>query len=239
MSDVKAELLKATGVKPKKNEDEQDFLNRIVKAVGALDDDAWSDLSEAAQQWANDATKKVKAKKDIPGFPDDEEEEEDEKPAKKKTASKKSDEEEEEDDEDDKPAKKKGGKDDKKSSGKKKSSDDDEDDDGEESEDDEDEKPAKKKDDKKSDKKKPAAKEEKKEPTKRGSGVTARIKDIMLEDPKISVDDLTEALTEAGFENISNMTVTTVRADFRHTLKIMHSKKALSKDLMAKMAADD
>ncbi len=224
MSKVAEELLKVTKVKKKKGEDHQELADRIVKAIDKLEDDDWSDLSEDAQKWANDAAKKAKAKKPFPDFPDDEdeegEEEEEEEKSSKKPAKK----------EEKKPAKKE----DKKSSKKKDEEEEgeDEDEDGEEEE--EDEKPAKK--GAKEDKKKSSDKKEEKASKPRGSGVTASIKKIMIEDPNISVEDLTKALKKAGFDTISNMTVTTVRADFRHTLKILHEEKGLSKDLASKMS---
>src|SRR6188508_2959595 len=103
-SKVEAELLKALKVKKQKSgEDEQDYLGRVLKAIDDLSDDGWSDLSEPAQKWANEAAKKAKSKKDLPSFPadadedeDEDEEEEDEKAA----------EDEDEEEEDEKPAKK-------------------------------------------------------------------------------------------------------------------------------------
>jgi len=200
---------------------------------------------------------------DFPKDKEDEEEEgeeeEEEKPAKKK--SKKDDDEEEEteeeedgeeEEEEEKPAKKKGkekAKEDKKPAkeekkpAKKKAKDDDEEEEEEKEEeetedDDEDEAPKKKgkKDEKSAKSDKKAAKPEAKAGKRSGAqGVTASIKKIMLGDPQISVENLTDALKEKGFDTISNMTVTTVRADFRHTLRIMKEEGGLSKALSSKM----
>lgn len=237
VSKVEAELVKALKLKKQKSsEGRDDYLARALKAIDDLDDDGWAELSEAAQKWANDAAKKAKAKKDIPDFPKDKEdeeeegeEEEEEKPAKKKGKEKAK--------EDKKPAKEE------KKPAKKKAKDDDEEEEEEKEEeetedDDEDEAPKKKgkKDEKSAKSDKKAAKPEAKAGKRSGAqGVTASIKKIMLGDPQISVENLTDALKEKGFDTISNMTVTTVRADFRHTLRIMKEEGGLSKALSSKM----
>ena len=131
----------------------------------------------------------------------------------------------------------------KKKPAKKKAKDDDEEEEEEKEEeetedDDEDEAPKKKgkKDEKSAKSDKKAAKPEAKAGKRSGAqGVTASIKKIMLGDPQISVENLTDALKEKGFDTISNMTVTTVRADFRHTLRIMKEEGGLSKALSSKM----
>lgn len=261
VSKVEAELIKALKLKKQKSsEGRDDYLERALKSIDNLDDAGWADLSAAAQKWANDAAKKAKAKKDIPDFPKDAEEEEEDAEeedgdeADEQEEDGEDEDEKEEEEEEEKPAKKKGGKEkeekkapkkeEKKAAPKKKAKDEDEDEeeDGEdEDEDEEDEKPAKTKGGKEKEKEKPA-KEEKKAaksdaPAKapRGTGVTASIKKIMIADPHITVENLTAKLTKAGFETISNMTVTTVRADFRHTLKIMKEEGGLSKALSSKM----
>lgn len=55
----------ATGIKDKKGEKRQDYLDRLVKAVQDLGDDDWDKLSESAQAWINKAAKAVNADKDI------------------------------------------------------------------------------------------------------------------------------------------------------------------------------
>lgn len=241
-SKVEAELLKALKIKKQKSsEDEQDYLARVLKEIDGLEDEVWSDLSAAAQKWANEAAKKAKAKKDLPSFPVDEDDE-DEAEEDGADEDEKEEDEDEDEEEDKKPAKKSAKKEEKKPAKKeekkpakedkkKKAKDEDEDED-EDADEEEDE------DDSKS-KKKAASKEKpKSEGSKRSgaTGVTACIKNIMLEDPQISVEDLTKKLGKAGFDTISNMTVSTVRADFRHTLKIMHAANALSKAVSAKMS---
>jgi len=263
MSDVQAELVKVTKVKPKKNESDQDFRKRLMAAVDdKLADSDWANLSEEAQTWCNDSAKALKKKADLPDFPDaaseeddDEDEDEDEKPAKKaekksakkdtkaggKKASKKAEEDDEEDDEDE---------DEDEDESEDEDDADEEHEDGDVDEDDdddeEDEKPAKKSSKKSSKDEKPAKKTDKKvdkkadkaadkKPAKRGTGVTASIKQIMLVNPHIELEDLMAKLQEKGFDPISQMTVSTVRADFRHTLKIMHESSALGEALTKKM----
>lgn len=67
---VEQELQKATGVKPKAKEKEQDYLKRLHNAASELDDDGWKGLSTPAQKWCNAATKAFDADEDIPGFDD-------------------------------------------------------------------------------------------------------------------------------------------------------------------------
>ena len=70
MSKIEAELVKATGVKPKAKEDRQDFLDRLIKKVQDLPDDEWEGLSEAGQKWVNAGAKAVNADKAVAEFPD-------------------------------------------------------------------------------------------------------------------------------------------------------------------------
>jgi len=84
MSKIEKELLAATELKAKRGEDRQDLLGRIMKEVAELDDAAWDDLSQEAQDWFNDAADAKNAKaKTIPDFPDaegDDEPEQEEEP---------------------------------------------------------------------------------------------------------------------------------------------------------------
>ena len=73
MPDIKVELQKVTGCKPKKDELEQTYLFRLHEAVQALEEDDWKALTEPAQAWANTAAKAVTAEKAIPEFATDEE----------------------------------------------------------------------------------------------------------------------------------------------------------------------
>ena len=77
-SKIETELLEATGLRAKKSEDREDFLKRMTKAVASktFPEEKWDDLSEEAQNWANDAAEALQAKKEIPDFPDAEPEDE-------------------------------------------------------------------------------------------------------------------------------------------------------------------
>lgn len=70
MENIKAEILKATDLSQKRNEDEQAFLCRVVRAVAELDDKAWEGLSSGAQDWYNEAADNMNAKKDIDPMPE-------------------------------------------------------------------------------------------------------------------------------------------------------------------------
>jgi hypothetical protein len=242
MSKVEAELLKVTKQrKRKKDEATQDYLVRVFTATQKLDDAIWNELSDEAQVWANACAKKAEKKKSIPDFPADEEEEEDDEDETEEAEEGDEDEDEAEDDdedEDEKPKKKadkkpaaktekKPAKSDKKSA----KDDEDEDEDEDEAEDeDEDEKPKKKSKDKK-----PAKEDGKPAGGGRKSGITAHIKRIMIKSPGISPEDLLAELEKKGLGPISNMTVTTVRADFKHTLNVMLEEGALSEALTKKV----
>lgn len=74
MSKIEKELLEASNLKPKKNEDSQAYRTRLCRAVAKISDDAWEGLSSEAQGWNNDAAEALKNSKDIADFPDAEEE---------------------------------------------------------------------------------------------------------------------------------------------------------------------
>lgn len=74
MSKIQTELMEATGLKAVRNEDRQDLVKRIMKAVGGLTDKEWEKLSGDAQDWFNAAADDQNAKKKVlPDFPDLEE----------------------------------------------------------------------------------------------------------------------------------------------------------------------
>jgi ribosome maturation factor RimP len=94
MSKIEKEIAKAVGVDPKRGEDRQDYLVRLLAATAKAADDAWNGLSKGAQTWYNDAAEqRNKDKKggkpdaDVLPFPDAEEEKED-KPARRRDADK-------------------------------------------------------------------------------------------------------------------------------------------------------
>ena len=84
-SAIQKEFIKATGVKPRKNEDRADYLQRLTVAVSEIEEGDWEDLSEGAQEWFNDeASTAYENQEPIPEFPDMEEEEEEEAEAPKR-----------------------------------------------------------------------------------------------------------------------------------------------------------
>jgi ribosome maturation factor RimP len=77
MSKIEKELVEATDLSTKRGESRQDFLNRLVVATTNLADKDWEKLSQAAQDWSNEAADAKNAKaKTLPDFPDAEKEEE-------------------------------------------------------------------------------------------------------------------------------------------------------------------
>lgn len=81
MANVEKAILKATKIRRKKKEDEQDFLRRAVEQVNELSEEAFDELPEAAQLWYNAAATAYEEDETIPGFDDplddsDEDEEE-------------------------------------------------------------------------------------------------------------------------------------------------------------------
>lgn len=73
-SAIEKELLEATGLKPKKNENRQEYLARLCRAGAKLPDDVWEGVTKPAQDWNNDAAISLKEGKSIVDFPDMEEE---------------------------------------------------------------------------------------------------------------------------------------------------------------------
>ena len=70
VSKIEAELLAASKLKEKKNEDRQDYLARLMRSVAKLPDDVWEGISSDAQTWNNDAAEAYKAGVVIADFPD-------------------------------------------------------------------------------------------------------------------------------------------------------------------------
>ena len=259
---VKEELLEATKIKPKKGEAEQALMKRIVKKIDKLDEDGWSDLSEEAQVWFNSCVEAAKGKnKTLPDFPaeddaDEDDEDDDDAAGDEDDDDAAGDDDEdddaddddddgddddeddddEDDDEDDKKSKKskaKSGKADKKADKKSGKADN--------------KKADKKsgkadkssKSEKKSGKAEKSSKSEKKSGKSGGGGrgqTTTTIKELIVKNPGITQEDLMEAMVEAGFETPSAMTVSTVRADMRQTLRLLQEKGHLAEKLDKRVA---
>jgi hypothetical protein len=234
MSEIEKTMLDATGIKPQgKTEARQKFLTRTVKAVVALDDDAWEGLekTKGAQDWANAAIEADNTGKEIDDFPDLENEAEDEDveeasgDASEDDVSEADEEDPDEQSEEDevKPKSAKGGG-----------------------------KPAAKKSDdkpakitaKKPEPKKPGAKKaeaekptkaapEKKAAGKRASGApSARrvVKMMIIKKPRSTADELQEALKKKGL-TLSDLSVSSIRADTRDTIRALNEAGVTKIDL--------
>jgi len=229
LSKLEVLITKALNIKAKAKEERQVFLGRIVDAADDMEDDDWDKLPKEAQKWINAATKAADSKKTIPDFPDAEAvddvegeedadgdivEEEDDEPKKKKSTKKVVEEDDDEETADeDEPAPKK--------TNRSKSRQPVEDDDEEEEET---ETVAKKKV-KKAAGKTPAKKVVEKTKTKRVAGALPMgaptiIKQMILKKPEITKDELAAALEKKGFKT-SILTISTVRSDFRNSLRVM------------------
>ena len=105
-------LAKASGCKPRKGEDRQEYMSRLVKAILDLPEDDWAGLPDEDQDWVNDSVLNIKAKKPIVDPEDDDEDEEEapikkaKKPAKRGKKAKPVEEEDDDEDEEEAPVKK-------------------------------------------------------------------------------------------------------------------------------------
>lgn len=68
---IREDILKATSIEAKRNEDEQALRTRLVVAVSELPDAGWDSISEPAQDWYNAAATALSAKSELPDFPDE------------------------------------------------------------------------------------------------------------------------------------------------------------------------
>lgn len=208
---IEAELQKVTGVKPKSKEERNGasgYLERLTLAASNdIKDEEWEELSEGAQKWVNDNVAVYKGKtdeKDYSDFASDNDKgtgrakarsngkaKDEDEDKPRRGAARKSKDEEE----DEKPAR-----------GKKAAAED------------EDEKPkgrgTKAKDDK------PAKKAAGRSSGGGGDGMKVRIKKLLLKDPDMSAGDLYDKLDSEG-DAPSRMTCNGIRAEFRHSLKVM------------------
>lgn len=91
MSKIRKELEKAIGTKQEKDEDYQEYIERLADESDGLSDDDFDGLSEEAQGWLNTAVSALDKNKEVKDFPDNkaEEEEKKEKPSKKEKKEKK------------------------------------------------------------------------------------------------------------------------------------------------------
>ena len=70
-SKIEKELILATKVRVKENDDEQNYLARIIKiAISDLSDDEWESLTETTQEWINDGVDNLNDGFPVKCFPD-------------------------------------------------------------------------------------------------------------------------------------------------------------------------
>lgn len=216
MSNIEKALLGATKVKPQKDgEDRQKFLIRTMVGVQKLPGEEWEALAavDGAQDWYNAATDADNAEKPVPDFPDVEAAEEEPDDDAGETAEDADggapDDSSEEEQVKPKVKKTKGAKvkvppkkdaapAKAKAGGAKKTA----------------EKPAEKKA-VKADGKKAA-------PAKKGTSMRRALKRMVIKKPSRTVEELMEALEKQGYKSPSRLTVATMRADTRDTIKVLN-----------------
>jgi DNA polymerase III gamma/tau subunit len=236
-------LRKITSCKPKAREPRQDYLLRLLMGIELLDDEDWEKLGEqtggtAAQKWCNDAVDARKAKKSIPDFvvvEEDAEEEEaeaeaeaEEEEAEAEAEDAEEEAEEAEEEEEVVPVKA--------SRRKRRPAKEEVEEEEEEEEevvaaapvrrkrstpveeDEEEAAPVRRK--------KATAPPAKSKHTKKPDGIKVRIKRIVVNDPNISLADLLAKLTKRG-EKMSRLTVSVVRGETRHTLRVLQDEGKL------------
>jgi hypothetical protein len=82
---IYAELVKLTGVEPKRYEKKDGYIIRLLKALDALPEEKWKGLPKSVQNWYNDSVQALKEKKSpelpegAPDFKGEEEEKSDKK----------------------------------------------------------------------------------------------------------------------------------------------------------------
>lgn len=201
MANVKREILKVTALQQEEDEDRQDFLTRVIEAVNLLEDE-WDDLSEEAQNWANTATKAIKAEKPIPDFP----EEGKAAPAKAEKVAK--------------PKAKPVVEDDNEEEGEEE---------GEEEEVEEEEKPKKKKAKKAAAEDKPAPRKRGDVSDENLSPVMF-VREHFLNNPETDIDSIQKLVEKKYNKTLSTATLSSLRNDFRSWMRLLNKHGYLSKN---------
>lgn len=253
-SKIETEILGAVKgrMKParrKSGEDEQEYFVRIIDATQEMSGDDWEELSKKAQDWINRATDLDNEEEEIPPFPDDDAGEDKKKTTRKSKAKAKADEEEEDENGDEEEEDEEDPEEDEDEEEEDENGEEEEEEDEGEEEEEEEEKPAPKKTTSKSTstkkttakkttatKKTTAKAADKPKPKSSGSGakkptMSLTLKTILVKKPKMSVDDLVEALGKKGFDRVSKVTVSTIRSDTLHTLRVLKSVGMLDIDV--------
>lgn len=201
MSAIEKELLDVTKMKPKKGEDQQAYLHRLIGVVQDLKDEEWEALSNEAQTWVNDGAEAIKKngnEAEIEPFPDAEEPADEESAQDDSTTETESEQEESVDTKSKAKAKPAA-----KSAAKPKAAA---------------AKPAEK------------AKEKKPAAGPKATGIKVQIKKMVLKKPTISVDEIEERLGKDGTKP-SRLTISAIRSEFRHSLFVLRDAGALSESI--------
>jgi hypothetical protein len=228
MTTIREELMEATSLKPKKKEDDSEFISRLSGAVEDLEEDAWDKLSTEAQEFHNSVALAKKNDQDIPPFPDEEAEE-----SSDTTKDEPAEDAEQEDgdatedgeetmakdkDDEDTPKKKKpaarsvANKPEKASAKGKAAA--------------EKEKPAKTTKSKSNSAKPVKAKEK---PDKK-VGIISRVRQLVIKNPNIGIDDLVAKLEKDGYKG-SKMAISTTKQATRDVLKMLVAAEMLDMEL--------
>jgi hypothetical protein len=212
-----------------------DFAKRLHDKVLEMSNEEWEELPEVAQLWTNDTTKSfeddglisdellTKFEEEIKEEPDEAEEENDEEEADAEEEEAEGEKEEEHDEDEDE----------------------DEDEDQPEEESEDEEEPVKAATARKKMKAKAPAKPvrgtarkvvaKKAKGNARGNGARRpigaqyKIKELLLKNPKMSVEDLLEKLAPLGFKP-TRTAVASIRSGFRHSLKVIMDKGGIPKN---------
>jgi hypothetical protein len=249
MSEVRKELMEATGLTQSRKQSDGDFREKLITAASDLPDKKWKALSKPTQKWATKAIDAFNDDGEIIEFDDaddaadeaDDADAEEEAPPKKKapagkTSKKAAKEAEPDEEEEEKP---------KRTRTRAKSKDEDaeadqEGDDGDagdgETDGDEPEGEEAEGDDD-NDAGEEAGEEEdedmasKPRRTTDKAGALAYAKKAMIKDPSITAKDLATRMEKAGY-SMSSHTLSTTRSQFRHSVKVMQEAGLLKKALI-------
>lgn len=203
MSAIELDLNKVTGVK-RGRMTRDEYLRALVKAASDLPDNKWGMLKEESQNWATSNIRAIKAKKDLADFPDAEDAADDQR-SNQRSESRRDDDEQQEQD----VAKKKGGA----GGGAAKSAS---------------AKTSKANGNGKGGGDKPATKTVKASGKGDGPSAPTLIKTMCLKNPEITTKDINKKLTERGFK-LSDLTVSSIRSAFRHSVRILDEAGALKR----------
>lgn len=226
---VRAELEALTGLTPNRRESDQAFAERIVKALDDVPDKKYNKLSDAAQEWAEEATQAYNDKDEYPAFPEaeDVDESEDTNEAEADTENAEEDDAGEPEDDGENPT------------------DEPEDNDMPATHTDDDEAPRRRNRASAPARKNATAKSGKSDGESRGGKATGAkagrapkagggltyVRELLVKNPDIAVPELAEKVKAKGF-TVSNQTLHTTRSGFRQDLRVIQEAGLLKRKLV-------